>query len=617
MALTPQEQEIVKFGKANGKTEGQTLAALGAFRQEQKKKEKTGAFANDIGEAGGDLWEGFKGIGEELYKGGEKIVETATDKDLPIAEKVLGVGAEGFRGAARAFGAGAMGLLKLPFSQKGEDDIKEGVVEAVAPIAEMPEVQALVERYNALDPVTKKNVDNALGFAEGLAEIATAGGASRIATPAVKAALDVAEATAAAARQGGKAVVEAVPDVIPAVGKAAIQKTKEFGQGAGRIADRAKEGVTEAAARADRIAQETPAGKAALENGLEERFVNTIRESDPAAAQAFKEVLDIADESPKTISAKAQPTITGGKLAAEQFDVIDKKRKAVGKQIEEATKALPTDTKVNIEAGVKAMNDVLEANGVRIVSKDADALGEAIMDGGDMTLDFSRSGFTTAQRARIKELYQLATESGENLSPRDIYRKDRLFSQLQRETKMSEIGDILVDTAEGNKSSLYSVFRDIYSGTLDDISPEIRTLNGEYRKYRTMVDDIEDSIFKTPNFNITKTTDPAEFAKVNLRRIFGEANSSPVYEAIADQMDTVARELGYAKASPKQVAEFAQALRVLYPETIPKTGFQGSILNIGDILSTIGSVGKPNVVDQRKALRALIEESLANAANAE
>ena len=156
---------------------------------------------------------------------------------------------------------------------------------------------------------------------------------------------------------------------------------------------------------------------------------------------------------------------------------------------------------------------------------------------------------------------------------------------------------------------MFRAFRDVYSNELDNISPEIKDLNRKYRNVATLIDDIENSIFKTPNFEITKNTDQAEFAKVNLRRIFGESQSSPVYEAIADEMDTIAKQLGYNGASPKEVAAFAQEIRQLYPETIPKTGFQGGIGGVLDVAAKALGAGKADTRDQQKALRALIEAS--------
>ena len=81
-------------------------------------------------------------------------------------------------------------------------------------------------------------------------------------------------------------------------------------------------------------------------------------------------------------------------------------------------------------------------------------------------------------------------------------------------------------------------------------------------------------------------------------------------------MDSASRGLGYKGASPKVVAEFAQEMRKLFPETIPKTGLTGSLkLGVGDILESISKTGAPNLTDQQKAVRELINSYLTNSKN--
>ena len=76
-------------------------------------------------------------------------------------------------------------------------------------------------------------------------------------------------------------------------------------------------------------------------------------------------------------------------------------------------------------------------------------------------------------------------------------------------------------------------------------------------------------------------------------------------------MDTVARTLGYADAKPKDVAAFAQELRELYPESVPRTGFAGGIrASISGLLEKITDIGAPNTLDQRRALKALLDDAL-------
>ena len=309
---------------------------------------------------------------------------------------------------------------------------------------------------------------------------------------------------------------------------------------------------------------------------------------------AYKRVLDIAETTPKTLGVEKNPSIVGGELASKQYETIEKQRKTIGNAIGEKVKQLGLEkTQANMGPAFSQVDSVLSQQGIKI--------------GKDGKLAFAGK-FTPQERTRIQELYNLSREAGDVLSPIQVRDMDQLFSKLQRESRMEGVGDIIVDV-NGQNMSMFRIFRDIYSNQLENLSPELRQLNSQYRNVATLLDDIEDSIFKTPNFNITKTTDPAEFAKVNLRRIFGESQSSPAYEAVADEMDAIARQLGYADAKPKDIAKFAQEIRELYPESVPRTGFAGGIKSgLLDLVSSVTDAGKADVIDQRKALKDLLEE---------
>jgi len=375
-----------------------------------------------------------------------------------------------------------------------------------------------------------------------------------------------------------------------------IQTGQELVDRVPRAASRVKENITEAGVRAEKIRTSSPAVKEAIKSNLDDRIINTVTQADEPTVKAFKDVLNIAEESSQTIGTKRQPSIVGGDLASQQFDIINSQKKSVGQKIGDLSKELSKTEKVNMQDEFKQMDNILSTQGI---------VPQYTKKG--VKLNFTGSKYTPAERTKIQELYNLALEGGENLSPSIIREKDQLFSKLKRESNFEGIGDIIIETPEGSKS-LFNVFRDIYSNKLDTVSPEMKVLNNEYRKLSQLTDDIENSIFKTPNFNVTKSVDPAEFAKVNLRRIFGESQSSPAFEAVADIMDKYSRGLGYKGASPKDVAEFAQEMRKLFPETIPKTGFSGGIkTGLGDLIETVSKAGTPNYADKQKALRNLLD----------
>lgn len=382
------------------------------------------------------------------------------------------------------------------------------------------------------------------------------------------------------------------------------QKGKELVERVPRALGRAKEGIEEAAIKSEKIRKATPAVKEAIKSNLDERVINSVQEADADTLKGYKEMLDISSNPNKTLGAKVRPEIVAGRAAESQYKVIDKQRKIVGKQIGDAVDELSKTVKVKMEDGYKAIDDVLRGEGIT-----------SVIDEKGSYLDFSGSRFTPAERTRIKELYSLARESGDQMTPSQVYKKDNLFSKLQREAKFEGIGDIIVSTPDGDKS-LFKVFREIFSKKLDDVSPtDIRDLNKQYAKLRGLQDDIEDSIVKTGSYDASKATDLAEFAQTNLRRLGSDAQSAAAYREIASKMDVIAREFGYEGAKPETLIDFANEMRRLFPDVVPANSLPGSIkTSIAGMAEKVLDAGIPNLSDQQKALIKMVEELMASGA---
>lgn len=394
--------------------------------------------------------------------------------------------------------------------------------------------------------------------------------------------------------KGVEEVIERIPEIPAPTGL--LQKGKEIFERIPRALGRARETTEEAAIRAERLKTASPSVQEAIKSGLDDRLVDFTQQADIPTLRAAKEMVDISEEIRPGIKPKRQPSIVAGRVVEEQFGLIEKQRKAVGKQIEEAINKLPKTT-VNMRPSINQLERVLADNGVNITKKGV--------------LDISRSSLSKQQGSRLQELYDTATRGGDVIDAKLVHGMDRLFSQLQREARFDQLDNIFLKVNDKDVNA-FQLFRGIYRNQLDNLAPEIRDLNSQYRVLRTAVDDAENSIFKTPKFEATKTTDPAEFAKVNLRRLAGEAQSSPAYQAVVENMDAMARKLGYTGAKADELIYFAQELRKLYPETIPPTGFVGGIrTGVIDIAERVLRAGEPNVKDQQKALRSMLEELLA------
>ena len=388
----------------------------------------------------------------------------------------------------------------------------------------------------------------------------------------------------------------AVPESV----KGAGQTIKETAERVPRFFGRVKQGAVDAAERSNKIKVASEPVKQAYRAGLSERVINTVEIADDATKAAYREAVDIAEQNSGktgTLAMQQRPEIVAGNAASNQYKLIDQQRRQVGSQIGEAVDQLSKDVRVPISEPLEILDDVLVRNSIVPVK------GER-----GIKLDFSGSSLTKAERSKIEEMYKLTLEGGNSRTPRQIYNADKLFSKLQRESRMEGIGNIIVETGEGDPMSLFRVFRDVFSNTLDEVSPtDVRALNRQYRDLITLQDDIENSIIKSGNFETSKNVDPAEFAQTNLRRLFSDAGSAASYREIAKEMDLIAKELGYIGASPADVAAFATELRKIYPDNIPATGITGSIrASLTGIAEGILNAGKASIDDQQKALRGLL-----------
>lgn len=178
MALSTQEQALIEFGVKNGKSKAEVEQALVNFRSgvAPKQQEATPG-VSDIRD---DVVQTIKRPLAEVGTGIAEVANTALDENLNPFQKILQGGAQAFRHGARAFGELVIGAGKTALPQRAEDVISEGVKSAGEEIAQQPAVQDLISRYQALDPDKKRNVDNALGYAEGLGTILTGGVAKKV-----------------------------------------------------------------------------------------------------------------------------------------------------------------------------------------------------------------------------------------------------------------------------------------------------------------------------------------------------------------------------------------------------------------------------------------------------
>ena len=587
---------------------GESAASSFSIRKEEPKFGSD--FFSGMSDTLGSVGKGFtEDVPESAQRAGQsfsRAVQSGDPRDVLSAG--LSVPAE----AAKA-GFGIVGRAMAPVAEAAERSYQEspflqGFGETLRGWLEKPLAEYL--KFKKDNPQDAEDIENALTLgslyigagagqeAKGALSTVSKTTERAIVNP-VKAGLESTAGVLDDAVSGVKSILPSQRSV-----GGLIQKGKELGERVPRLIQRGREGIENSASRAERIRSATPEVQKAITSGVDERIINTVSEADDATLKGYREMIDLADKSGTKLKSPQRPEIVAGRVAGDQYKVINNAKKEIGKQIGDVVDNLSDTIRVPAMENLVELNNILRGQGVKIS-----------VNGRKIKLNFSTTKFTPAERARIKELYTLATEGGSRLTPKQVYGKDQLFSKLQRETRMEGLGDILIDIGNGQKKSIFGVFRDVFSNTLESYAPQIKNLNKEYRKYVTMLDDIENSIVKSGKFETTGKIDPAEFAQTNLRRILSDAQSAADYRAILEQMDEMARQLGYTGARADDLITFAAELRNIFPDTIPANSFSGGIRtgikpNIIDIAEKVIKAGEPGLIDQQRALVRLIDSML-------
>ena len=406
----------------------------------------------------------------------------------------------------------------------------------------------------------------------------------------------------AAVKQGAKggikkgfgAVKESAEQVVTKakpIGEGVEAIAREFGTRAKRLGERTKGAFTESSERSKLIKESTPKVRSLIKNNVDPDIIDFATKADKVTKKGLKELVDIARKS-KGLGIQERPGIVAGRAAESQYSLINKQKKNIGKKIGEAVSKLSKTERVDMGESFGKLKSQLQAEGVTF-------------KGGRLTnSSFNGTNFTPQQRSKITELWKLSTEKVRNVTPKDLWKKDNLFSKLQREARFEGVSDILIELPDGSKKNLFNVFRDVFRDTLDNVSPDgIRGLNKQYREYSLFVDDIENSIVKSGKFETGKGVDVSNFAQTNLRRIMSDAQSAGDFLAIARKMDVQARKLGFQGARPEDLISFSERMKDIYPKSTPPTGFRGGIgRGVVDAVGTISEAGKANLGDKQKAI---------------
>lgn len=181
MALSLEERKLAQTLKQSGKNNTEVMRIIAKRRVEgttttdqvfaAEPKPSAGVFSRAVVDIPSDLGEVFKGATDAVAGG----IETASavrervesGETSPVAGTFQTIGA-GLRAGAEVIGQGVLGVGKLFTTPEAEKAIGEGVQSGVEILSQTAPAKEIIRQYEALTPEQKRNVQGALGAAEGL-----------------------------------------------------------------------------------------------------------------------------------------------------------------------------------------------------------------------------------------------------------------------------------------------------------------------------------------------------------------------------------------------------------------------------------------------------------------
>jgi hypothetical protein len=427
--------------------------------------------------------------------------------------------------------------------------------------------------------------------------IATAAGV--IAPPVLSKAIGV---SAGVASLIGRSATQQVPRLTRGLGalgegvaNVARQGADETASRIGRAFSHGAESVSDVAEKAVKMKKAPANARPAIRTGIEDEVIELATKSNPQTREAMREMVAMAEQG--TGKAGTGPGRVAADKAVEQLHLIEGAKRDIGAKIGEASRNLPQAQSIDMSRTLQTLDDVLSQNG--------------IIRQADGSFTYTNKGITPEQKKVIENLHKLATEDSV-LSAQQIHQMDQLFSKLQRQSNVIDKVDNIFLEVPGpdgqTKTNLFKVFRDVFGQQLDELSPDMRALNSDYRKLTNLVDDIESSIAKTPGFESLPMND--NYAEAGLRQLFSRGQKADQMVDLYEIMDSTSRSLGYQGARADDLYSFALELNKIYPDNVPPTSFEGNIMSAaGQIFRKLTQAGKVTPKDQQKALSKLLEET--------
>jgi hypothetical protein len=539
MALTEQQKNEIKRKYSIGvdtqpaSPQDERLARIQSLRQDIKSTQ--GGFMSDIKGIGTDIAESFKSRQEK----GQAIAES----DSGFAQKSFQALGQGAGFLSDVVGSTVMGGLKALTPQPIQEAVGGAVQSGVEAVAQTDTVQNVIQKYQALDDNTKRNIDALIGFGSLATDVA---GGALLKKPVQQAGKAVVETGLNVAKSG----VELAKPVIN-VGKNVVTDTAT---GVVDFAKRIPVNVAESQAQKESIkALGSKTLQKAAREGVDVLDLQDMKKIPKPERPILKKLADTVKDFAEGKS-KNNPFEVVGKPMVQGLKLAQSKATSIGQKIGQIADNLPNfspaDLKQNVFNNLKAVRGL---EGIELTKN-------GLLNFKNTTL---ATAATKADRIAIQKIFNDAVKNGSSKSKHLL--RQELFEVLGGKKKA---GLQITGTQEG----AYEAVRKGIADSLENVSPQYKALNMEYAKAISPIQKLK-KLLGTAGVDedILKMK-----AGLLARRLTSTAKSNPEIRQILRDLDRVISTKGKTLLSTERLQDFYNILNKYY-DIAPKTGFQNLV----------------------------------------
>jgi len=490
-----------------------------------------------------DAFSDVKQIGTEIgssYGSRQDNISTSLSADQGLASRTFQTLGQGFGFVGDIGGSVLKGGLKAVLPQGGEDAIKNTISSVATPIVNSGAVQSLMERYNALPPEVKRNLDSTLNIGSLLTEAFGVGTGAKVAKTGV--------------RVAGKGIV-----------------------GAGGAVKNTTSGIVDIARPAMNAVKNLPSN---LKTNAESMklFEQSVKKLPPAAQNAVRKGVDIEDLT-KTLSMNASqkpalsklytgvkdfaagktknnPIEAVGKPVVTRLNILKNQTKGLGTQLDEVAGGLKGKVVKGRQSVVDTVDETLAKIGISKTDEGLDFVGSNLEGLG-------------ADEKIIGNIYRRLQESTD---ANDLHRLKKYIDNNVNFGKTS-------GGFTGEAESLIKGWRKTIDGRLDLEFPAYNKVNTELANRLKPINDLKKYMKSATGLD----EDLMNMSAGQLmRRIASNVRSNPEIRQVLRNLDNATKVKGKTSGNIESLVDFYATLEKYFPEIVGKNTFQGQIKNALD-----------------------------------